>query len=163
MKIIKYACILILLILFSSCDGGLEPLSKDKRSYLNIGIKYINGKNNWPPKDSVIAIRAVAFKKFPDSSIIIDVLQGNAYFTFESLPLFVDSASTTFEILDAPVKLYYIAIVQQYDSLITSQRVIGVYSKSGNKNEFSDLYIEQGKNYNILIEVDFDNLPPMPF
>jgi len=155
--------LILIFFLINSCDGGLEPISKDKRSYLKIELIFLNGKDNWPNKDSVIAVRVAAFKKIPDSSIIVDVIQGNAYFTLESLPLFVDSSFTTFEIIDAPVELKYIAAVMQYDSLITSQRVIGVYTKSGNNKEYSSLYIEKGKNYNIKINIDFNDLPPMPF
>jgi len=146
-----------------SCDGGLEPLASDQKSFLEVKLNFVNGKDNWPPKDSLYAIRVAAFKKFPDSSIINDIVAGNAYFTFETLPLEVDTSSANFEISPTPVNLVYIAAVQQYDSLITSQRVIGIYTITGDNTKYSNLQIERGKKYSVNINIDFDNLPPMPF
>ncbi|MDX9789914.1 MAG: hypothetical protein RBT61_03720 [Candidatus Kapabacteria bacterium] len=163
MKIIISTIIPIIILLFSSCDGGLSPRPESDKTFLNGKIKFVKGIENWPPEDSVIAIRAAAFKQMPDSNIINSILQGDAYFTGESLPLFVDSSGFRFEIINPPVELVYITIVWQYTDDIMSQRVVGVYSKSGNKNEHSSLILEKGQSYDIVIEVDFDDLPPMPF
>lgn len=159
----KYILFSLFIILLSSCDGGLEPISVEQKSQLDITLKFVDAGNNWPPKDSILGLRIAAFKKMPDSSIINDIIAGNAYFTLNSLPLFVDSAGTRFEITDAPVDLVYIAAVQQFDSLITSQRVVGIYTISGDKTKPTALKIEKGKNYSINIDIDFNNLPPMPF
>lgn len=159
----KYILISIFIILLSSCDGGLEPLGVEQKSILDVSLKFVDSDKNWPPQDSILALRVAAFKKMPDSSIINDIIAGNAYFDFTSLPLFVDSAGTRFEITDAPVDLVYIAAVQQFDSLITSQRVVGIYTVTGDKTKPSQLKVEKGKNYSINIDIDFNNLPPMPF
>lgn len=167
MKKVSFASLLLtLLLVFNlfSCDGGLEPVPAAEKAYLNGTVKYVNGISDWPQEDSILAVRVVAFKTFPDSNgIFADILSGNAYFTFASLPLFVDSSEFSFEISDAPTDLVYIAAVQQTDSVITSQRVIGLYNISDKKHTPSKIRIEPGRIYDITIEVDFNDLPPMPF
>jgi hypothetical protein len=163
MKYFNLFVILFVVFFAFSCDGGLEPLPFNQKTILNGTIHYIKGKDHWPPKDSLLAIRVVAFKKLPDSSIIGEIIVGNAYFTPESLPVNVDSSYFGFEIKDAPVNLMYIAVVQQTDSIITSQKVIGIYTVTGDKTKPTQLAVEKGKNPYINIDVDFDNLPPMPF
>ncbi len=156
--------ILYLTLSLISCDGGLAPKAESEKSFLTGTVVYKHGKSKWPPADSILAVRAAAFKKYPDSTgILNDIISGNAYFTLNSMPLFVDSSSFFFEIAEVPTELIYIAVVQQYDSLLTSQRVIGLYNVSNEKHTPSRLYIEPGKTYHITIEVDFDDLPPMPF
>lgn len=163
MKFINLFVVIISIFFVISCDGGLEPLPLNQKTILSGTINYIKGKDHWPLQDSVLAIRVAAFKKLPDSSIIGEIISGNAYFTQESLPLNVDSSNFSFEIKDAPVNLAYIAVVQQFDSLITSQKVIGIYTVTGDKTKPSQLSVEKGKTFSIKIDVDFDNLPPMPF
>ncbi len=153
------AIIILIAFLAFACDGGLSPRDPDAKSFLKGKIVFLNHL----PTDSVKAIRAAAFKKIPDSSIINDVLAGNAYFNFESLSLGQDTVDFSFEIVDAPVKLFYIAAVMQYDTSLFSQRVVGVYTESGDKNKHSSLTIERGRTYNIKIEVDYNNLPPNQF
>jgi hypothetical protein len=145
-----------------SCSGGLEPIGEKGKSYLTGTITYINGKDGWMPADSVIAVRVAAFKQFPSENIIAEVLIGNAVFT-DTLPRFVDNAVFSLEIEEPPVNLSYIVVVLQYDEIITSQMPIGVYTLTGDKTKPDSLDIEIGKTYNIEIEVDFNNLPPMPF
>jgi hypothetical protein len=163
-QILPTLSVLILVLSLISCDGGLAPKPESEKSFLTGTVVYKQGKANWPPADSILAVRAVAFKKYPDSTgILNDIISGNAYFTLNSMPLFVDSSLFSFEITDTPTELVYIAAVQQYDSLLTSQKVIGLYNVSSEKHTPSRLYIEPGKTYHITIEVDFDDLPPMPF
>jgi hypothetical protein len=162
MNIYKYL-ILIISIVMISCDGGLSPKPFSDKSFLSGKIIFSKGTDNWPPQDSTYGIRVAAFKSMPDSNIILSIISGEAYFTSESLPMYQDSVGFKLEIPDAPVNLVYIVAVWQFSESITDQRVIGVYTISGNKNENSELYIEKGKSYSIEIDVDFDDLPPMPF
>ena len=146
------------------CDEGLAPKKVTEKSFLTGTIVYVGGKDAWPT-DSVIAVRVASFINYPftDSlGIINEILNGNAYFTVESLPLFVDSTNFSIEITKPPVLLKYIAVARQLDSNIASQQVIGVYTLSGDKTKPSTLLIEEGKTYNIRIEVDYKNLPPQP-
>lgn len=159
----KYFFLILTFIVISSCDGGLAPTPASEKSYLKGSIKFVKGIENWPSEDSIFAVRAAAFKTMPDSNIILSILSGQAYFTGESLPMFTDSANFSFEISDAPVNIVYIVVVMQFTSDILSQRVIGVYTTNGDKTKNSELFIEKGKSYDISIEVDFDDLPPMPF
>lgn len=161
--------IFIIFLILASCNGGLEPNnshSPDGKTYLTGTITYKGGKDNWNfMKDSVVSIRVVAFKRYPDSSgIITDILTGNAFFTLESLPFYVDSSPYSIEIKELPVDLVYIGVAQQYGSDITKQqRVIGVYSLSGDNTKPSLITVEKGKINRADITVDFQNLPPQPF
>ncbi len=160
----KIKLIIIVLISFLiSCDEGLSPSEKEQKTYLNGIVHYLNGKNNWPPKDSCYAVRIVAFKSYPPQNIIQDISEGNAYFTFNSLPLFVDSSNFSLEIKNAPEELKYIIAALQYSNDLTSQKVIGVWSVNENNFEPSSIKIERGKRYSIEINVDFNKLPPQPF
>lgn len=152
----KYIYIL-LTIVFMGCSGGLEP---PKTSFLSGTITYVNGESGWFGADSVKDVRVIAFKNFPPADFIGEVLSGEAYFT-ESLPIFVDSSSFSIEINDAPIDLLYISVVLNYGSLF-EWMPIGVYTRSGNNSEHSNLLIESDKIYNIEIDVDFNNLPPNP-
>lgn len=145
-----------------SCDGGLTIKSESEKTFLNGIIKFKDGKNNWPPADSLFALRVIAFKNPPDSNIIATILTGGAYFTEESLAMNIDSANFSIEIKDPPVNLVYIAAIIQTSATITEQKVVGIYSLNNNHTS-SEIYIEKGKKYNIQINVDFENLPPMPF
>ncbi len=159
MKYINVFAFFVLTIMFYSCEDGLAPRKSDEKSFLNGKIIF----KNHLPKDSAEAIRAIAFTKIPDSNIIAEVMQGNAYFNFESLPIGVDTIDFSFEITKTPVDLPYIAAIMQTDTSIFSQRVIGVYTETGDKTKFSTLKIQKGKTYSIIINVDFNDLPPMPF
>ena len=156
----------IIILALSACDGGLAPPDKSiagGKSYLSGTITYKGGTTEWPPADSVYGIRVVAFKTYPPKDIITEVISGNAYLKFESLPMFVASSTFSLEIGDPPVDLKYIVVAQQYDTLVTSQRAIGVYTTSGDNTKPSDISIEPGRNYIININVDFNSLPPQPF
>lgn len=147
------------ILLLGSCDTGLRP-EPDKTSYLKGTIRYIDSLENWKSADSIKDLRVVAFKNFPPVSVLEEVIGGRAYFTMQSLPTFVKSSEFIIEIKDAPVTLNYIAVAQQFGGLI-DWRVVGLYSQI--KDSAAILKIEQGKTYNITIDVDFKNLPKQPF
>ncbi|MBI5326178.1 MAG: hypothetical protein HZB41_13065 [Ignavibacteriae bacterium] len=155
---------ILIFLIFAGCDEGLAPRKVTEKSFLTGTIVYVGGIDSWP-KDSMTAVRVASFINYPftDSlGIIKEILSGNAYFTVESLPLFVDSTNFSIEITNPPVLLKYIVVARQLDSNIASQQVIGVYTLSDDKTEPSTLLIEEGKSYKIKIEVDFKNLPPQP-
>lgn len=168
MKLHTYLLIVSLLI-FTSCNGGLEPNNTHSpigKTYLTGIITYKGGKANWKfAQDSVVAIRVVAFKHYPDSSgILKDILTGNAFFTPTSLAFNVDSSLYSIEIPELPVEIVYIGVAQQYGADLTKQqRVIGVYSITGDNTKPSSIIIERDKLNRADIIVDFENLPPQPF
>lgn len=156
-----------MIIIAAGCDGGLNPDDARKtggKAFLSGTIHYEGGSGGWP-QDSVYGMRIAAFRQAPPyirDSLISIVLAGEAYFTLQSLPLYVDSNNFMLEIPDAPVELRYITAAMQTDSSIYSQMAAGIYSESGNF-EPSTLFIEAGDTASINIFVDFDNLPPQPF
>lgn len=163
MKIFSF--LFFISILIFSCDGGLDP-TKVKATgdgWIKGTIRYIGGKEAWPPEDSVFAIRVVAFKNYPPGDIFGDVISGNAYFTFETLPLYVDSTEFLLKIPDAPVEIKYFAVAHQYGDSITSQQAVGVYTESGDPTKPSNISVQIGKENYITIDVDFSKLPPQPF
>jgi hypothetical protein len=155
---------LVIILLASSCQEGLEPPPPEGRSFIEGNITFVGGSENWPSEDSVYAVRVVAFKNYPPQDIMTELLTGNAYFTLESLPFFVESATFSIEITETPVVFEYIAVALQYTNELTSQLAIGVYTLSGNKAEPSPIELNKGEIINnIDIEVDFNDLPPQPF
>lgn len=161
---LKILTSLFFLILIASCQEGLQPPPAEQKSFIGGQITFVGGSDNWPSDDSVLAVRVVAFKDYPPKDIMTELLSGNAYFTMESLPLFVDTASFSIEIPETPVVFEYIAVALQYTEELTSQLAIGVYTLSGNKSEPSPVQLQTGEKRNdIDIEVDFDDLPPQPF
>jgi hypothetical protein len=154
------------LVILISCHEGLSPEDNDNKpntAKLEGTVYFKGGTAEWPPEDSVKAVRIVAFKNFPPKDVIYEILSGNAYFTLTSVPLFGDSANFSIDITATPVLLNYIAAAQQYTDSITAQKVIGIYSETLDNQKPSILSIEGGKTYRINIYVDWKNLPPQPF
>lgn len=165
----KYGFILVLLIVISilvSCNGGLEPPAKEdptKPKNLIFGtIRYVQGKSNWPPADSMKDLRIVFFTSYPDSAgILSDVVAGKVQFIDSSLAFNVDSSCYQFKVATTPVTFKYIAVAQNYGTFL-DWRVVGLYSNDGVTPK--ELFI--GKDSvvrNLDINVDFLNLPPQPF
>jgi hypothetical protein len=172
-QIFKLSSVLGLLLLMYGCGEGLAPnntQSPENKTYLTGTIRYVGGKDGWQyVQDSLAHIRVVGFKTYPDSAgIIRDILAGNVYITpkviTETLPFNVDSSTYSLEFTDVPVTLLYLAAVQQYGADLTKQqRVIGIYSLTGDPTKPSSIVVEKGKLNRADIDVDFRNLPPQPF
>lgn len=158
--------LLIAIILLVSCNAGLEPPAKeDPNTPKNLifgTIHYVQGKSNWPPADSMKDLRIVFFTSYPDSAgLFNDVAAGKVLFIDKSLPFNVDSSNYEFKLPNTPINFKYIAVAQNYGSLL-DWRVVGLYSNDGVTPK--ELFI--GKDSvvrNIDINVDFKNLPPQPF
>jgi hypothetical protein len=160
MNNIKIAFILLLTILLGACDKGLAPEEENLPAVLIGKVRFIN---EWPPEDSVFAIRAGAFKSPPSADLINEVLNGNAYFNLSSLGYNLDSAEFMFTIEDTPVELKYIVIVWQYESDIAAERVVGVYNIANDKTIPGSITLKSGDTSKIEIEVDWNDFPPQPF
>lgn len=157
--IFKLIAILIIGFIFLlSCDGGLKPPEEKGKSFLEVTINYIGGVSEWPDKDSVVAVRLVAFKTYPSGDIIAEIEAFS-----DTLPRFVESWFVRLEIASPPVELKYIALAMQYDSMFTSQKAIGVYTTTGDQTKPTAISVKLGKSYPIEINVDFNNPPPQPF
>lgn len=162
----KILLFIYLILILSSCDMGLAPKEPAKKAYISGEISYKGGIDKWPSPDSILEIRLVAFKNYPlsdSSSILRELTDGNAYFTPDTLPRFVEKSDYYLEINDPPVVLKYIAVAQRYGNLF-QWRVIGVYTETGDNTKPTTLIVNSGDSLkNINIEVDFLNLPPQPF
>jgi hypothetical protein len=160
---------LISVIFVNGCQEGLSPKPNiiiNSVSYVNGMIIFKGGKAKFPDSSSCYGIYVAAFKDFPKDSLgfLGEVLKGNVYVKFKSLPYPADSNEFSIEIKDAPVDLQYIVVAMQTDSVnIQAQRAIGVYTLTGDNKVPSAISVAKGKTYNIIINVDFDNLPPQPF
>ncbi len=161
--------IIVILSLLISCQEGLKPdieNSTEIKSKLNGRIIYKGGKEKFPDSSKCFGIYVVAFKSFPRDSanIINEILSGNAYLKFESLPYPADSSDFDIEIPDPPVNIEYLVVAMQTDSVnIQSQRAIGVYTETGDNTKPSTIKILPRDSIFVKIFVDFDNLPPQPF
>ena len=89
-KKIHYILIFSFLIFFiEGCDEGISPEEAPLVAEAH-GIKGTLYFTNWPPVDSVIDLRLVAFLNYPPVDIISEVLQGRAKYS-DKLPYGVDS------------------------------------------------------------------------
>ncbi|MFH1049806.1 MAG: hypothetical protein V1779_02620 [bacterium] len=161
--------VIFLYIILSSCQEGLKPDEYEEvptTSYLTGTIEFIGGKEKFPDSSEVFGIYVAAFKQLPkdSSGIVAEILKGNVYLKFESLPYPADSSEFSLEIKDAPVNIEYLAVSMQTDSVkIDAQKIIGVYTITEDNTKPSNIQIEKGKTYNVRIKVDWDSLPPQPF
>lgn len=163
MIILPRLLILCILLLAASCDKGLAPVEEGE-AFLSGKIIYTAGKEGWPQADSVHGIRIVAFREFPSSDIINEVVGGNAVFQLGSLPFFEDSTEFRIRVEKAPVTFKYIVVAHQYKDSITSQRVVSVYNLENDPSAPpSSLHLKAGDTSDIRLYVDWNNIPPQPF
>lgn len=158
----KIFLIFFLLLSLSSCDHGLKPPETGTQIYEEPGFGgTVYFKGTWP--DTVYDLRVVAFRNYPPSNIINEVLEGKAKFSQQSLPRRVDS--TKYEVLADTGKWEYIVVALQYGSNIFSDwKAIGVYDTTEYDTIPTPIYIPYGKFIRgINITCDFDNPPPQPF
>lgn len=157
-----------------SCNKGLEPPPAPAEWNIIRGIvRFAQGKNNWPPADSVKSIRIVAFQNYPPQNILTEVLNGTAYFTpginDDLIPTPADSIifSISLPTTNPPKEIRYIAVAQQLSDAVTTPnawRVVGIYTTSGNLSQPSGFGIQEGVATPFVeITVDFQKLPPQPF
>jgi len=157
----KYIYILILLIPFLYSCGGLEPIPAEEKTLIKGTIVFVDDKDNWPPQDSIFDMRVIAFKNYPPVDLIGDIINGLAYFTKDSLPFYKKSVDFQIEITDPPQTLEYIVVAYQYGNLM-EWKAAGVFSLDNDPRKPTTITAEKGKQYSILINVDFKHLPPQP-
>lgn len=165
LRLLIYSVVAVVLFSANGCDSGLNPDMVPKSGFISGMIRYKGGKTSFPAQDSVKFLTVVAFREVPkDSSILLKVLSGEAYFLSDALPYGVDSTAYTLEITKVPDTLRYICVGQQYGANINSDwRVVGIYSVNNTFTPSSLLIVGGQKKSNIDFTVDFANLPPQPF
>lgn len=138
----------------SGCDHGLAPpLIKP-----GFGGR-IAYQGKWPPADSIQRLAVVAFKRFPPTNIVLDVLSGEAVY---DTALARNVEVQEYKIFADPGTFEYVVVAQQYGPNIFSDwRVIGVYTDDPERRRPKAVVIPPGTFVpNININVDFHNLPP---
>jgi hypothetical protein len=168
--------LLALTLLTSACDTGLTPLNEPS------GFSGVIRFTNWPPPDSVLELRLVAFKEFPrdSASILIALIQGRVVvyppLGTAGFSKYADSSKTKladslrFEITTKGTSLEaiqygYIALALRYGTnILTDWRPAGVYTTTPNSFDPAPVRVLLHKIIrNIDISVDFHNPPPKPW
>lgn len=153
--------ILVILCLMSGCNEGLAPRIETS------GITGVIRYKNWPPRDSLIDLRLVAFKKFPPTDIIGEIIRGNAVVyppigDTALVPFYVDSTRYTVPL--APGRYEYVVIAQQYGrNIFFDWRPVGQYDLDTNYALPSPVVVLEGSLTRFVdINVDFRNPSPFP-
>ncbi|GBD06501.1 hypothetical protein HRbin21_00294 [bacterium HR21] len=145
------------------CTGGLDPAMVPVEAKIS-GTVWFRGP--WPPPDSLLDLRVVAFQVYPPTNVLEEVLGGRALFS-ERLPAApsVERASYEITVPQPPMVFRYIIVAQQYGpDIFRHWRVIGVYTRDTVSYRPDSLWVEPGGVYpNVNIQVDFERLPPQPF
>jgi len=151
----KLGFMLCFVLSLAACDHGLEPPPKTKPGF---GGR-ITYKGKWPPADSLVRLAVVAFKHFPPTNIVNDVLNGEAVF---DTTLTRNVEFQDYRLFTEPVTFEYVVVAQQYGSDIFSQwRVIGVYSDDSLQATPKAVMVPPETFVtDIDITVDFDHPPP---
>ncbi len=153
--------VIVLIVVLSSCNEGLAPRIETS------GISGVIRYKNWPPLDSLRDLRLVAFKYFPPTNIVLDVLQGRAIVypaigDTALVPFYVDSLIYTAPL---PAGRYeYVVIAQQYGpNILADWRPVGQYDLDSNYAVPSPVIVLEGTITRFIdINVDFRNPPPFP-
>lgn len=149
-------------IFIHSCESELRPPSLP--AFVKGKITYKGGKDSWPDSSKALALRVGLFKTDDPDSFFDAVLNGEVYFNFFSFPLFVDEYEYTIQVNDTPIELKYLVVALQYSDSLEHQKVLSVYTETGDFNQPSSIYLKSGATFtNIDFIVDFDNLPKQPF
>jgi hypothetical protein len=157
----------VLALLLGHCDGGLDPTALPPTAELGGRLTVRGGRESYPPRDSILDLRVVAFRTIPrDSSIIAAVLSGQAYFTPTSI---LDSTHYAISIpftegTPEPLRLEYIAVAQQYGpNVFRDWRVVGLYASDSLWTPKAVVLRRGERRLDVDITIDFRNPPPQPF
>ena len=159
---------MIFILLCSGCDTGMSPLNEPA------GFRGVIRFKNWPPPDSVLELRLVAFKAFPtdSSSILSALLLGYAVVYppvgTQGFPFFQDSIAYSFTTKGTTLQVdnyAYVALAWRYGTnFFADWRPAGVYTtRPGTFDPALVRVLLHKIARNIDIDVDFRNLPPKPW
>jgi hypothetical protein len=154
--------------LLCGCDKGLAPLNEPS------GFSGVIRFQNWPPQDSVLDLRVVAFKQYPtdSSGILVELLAGRAVVypavTGPGFPRFVDSVQYEFTTDGSPLQITkydYVVVAWRYGpNFFSDWRPAGVYTTQPNTFIHAPVRVLLHKILqDINIQCDFRNPPPRPW
>lgn len=160
LRITLCACV----VLLSAC-GGLDPTAVPPFTGISGTITFVGGKGAWPPADSVVEVRVVAFEVRPtDPSQVFGALLAGKGVVSDTLPRHVDQSSYTIAVAGTPRTFEYIVVALRYGPDFQLQwRMLDVYSVTGDAAQPSPLTVNANDDKRIHFRVDFSNLPPQPF
>ena len=155
-----------LFVFAGGCTGGLDPEAIPGEAKIFGTVTYTGDLHRWPPPDSIVDLRVVAFQEVPEkiTDIAEALANGRLFFSSQTLDRNVSSSGYLLTIPNAPVTLRYIALVQLYSTNLSRDwRFLGVYTAGGSSHGPSVLQVKPGATYSgIDITVDFSKLPPQP-
>ena len=159
-RLALYTCVLLL----SAC-GGLDPTVVPTFTGVSGTITYVGGSAAWPPADSVLEVRVVAFEERPTdpAQVFGAILAGRAAFT-DTMPRRVDQSSYALAVTDAPRTFGYVVVALRYGPDIQlNWRMLDVYTLTGDATQPTPLTVNILDDKRVNFRVDFSNLPPQPF
>lgn len=153
MRVVERIAAVFLLLLFTGCDGGLEPVQPPPFGTVKGIVTY---EGTWPPADSLRDLRFVAMRITPKSVADLTDLN-NIVYTEKGLKRNVER--DTFEISTIPNGTYpYCGVAQQYGrNLFTDWRPVGLY-----EDEFGRGLLVRGDTVFISVHVIWGVYPPFP-
>ncbi len=166
-----FSVMLLGMLLFPSCNEGIQA-PPETPAGPTPGVPGFAGTityKNWPPADSLVDLRLVAFKKFPPGDILTEVLQDSAIVYPPlggplSLPFNVD---TTHYFAPTPgnASYRYVVVAQRYgQDILHDWRAVGQYDLDTNLAVPSPIQVPADDTLmHVDINVDFKHLPPQPF
>lgn len=151
-----------LVFVLAGCNEGLAPRIETS------GISGVIRYKNWPRPDSLVDLRLVAFKNFPPTDILGEIIRGNAFVyppigDTALVPFFVDSIRYTAPL--PPGRYAYVVVAQRYGpNIFFDWRPVGQYDLDTNYTVPSPVVVFEGTLTRFVdINVDFRNPPPFPF
>jgi len=160
-----HACISVLLCFLIGCDEGLAPPVTQQPPTAG-SFSGVVTFTNWQAVDSLYDLRVVAFRMFPVSDVIDEVLEGRAvvYPPLGAGALTMRGEDSLFYSITLQPGIYpYVAVAHQFGpDLFADWRPVGQYDLDTNLTVPSTVEVVAGTNTaNINIHVDFENPPPL--
>ncbi len=152
-------------VLLGGCDKGLEPpLEGDV--ILRGRVDFAGGVDSWPERDSIYDLRVAAFQEYPPESLVGDIVEQRAWFTDDSLATFQESVDWEITIPSpGPARIAYLVVAMQNGPNIFEDWIaVGVHAPADQRDQPTVIQLQPGAIIeDIVLTVDFDDLPPQPF
>lgn len=161
--------VILTLPLIHNCNHGLSPSNEKRTNPSNLtGISGAIIYQNWPPPDSLVDLRLIAFRKYPSpDSIFIEIIQGTAvvYPPIDTSAHLQFNANFEEYVMELPAGRFdYIVVAQQYgNDLFSDWQAVGQYDTDADSLPSPINVIQDSLLEDININVDFKNLPIQPF
>ena len=143
--------LLALLLIYTSCDHGLEPPDAPPFGSIRGTVTYVGP---WPSLDSLRDLRFVALPFVPRDTL--DLFRDLSQFVFsERLAYYVPTDTFDTFFVDSVQAQHYVysGVAQKFSQRLFDWRPVGL----------ADLFqVRPGEVTELSIRVDFDNIPPFP-